>query len=147
MAKKALKGVKPVREGRSNPKRIVIKKARTSAKRVVQRKPTPAVSSLLTASSLVEDHLAIQQLLHKYCHVVDRGTADEVAALFHRTAVLLRRYQPRTPHGLRPLVAFVAREQYCRTVEQSGDFVCRATINYMTIFMQELLNREMIFNQ
>ncbi|MBI3795691.1 MAG: nuclear transport factor 2 family protein [Deltaproteobacteria bacterium] len=93
MAKKAMKGVKPVREGRSNPKRIVIKKARTTAKRVVRRKPTPAVSSFVTASSLVEDHLAIQQLLHKYCHVVDRGTADEVAALFHRTAVLLPRYE------------------------------------------------------
>ncbi len=29
----------------------------------------------------------------KYCHVVDHGTADEVAALFHRDAVLLPRYE------------------------------------------------------
>jgi hypothetical protein len=51
------------------------------------------MSPLRATSSLVEDHLAIQQLLHKYCHVVDRGTADEVAALFHRDAVLLPRYE------------------------------------------------------
>lgn len=40
-----------------------------------------------------EDHICIQQLLHKYCHAVDRGTADEVAALFHETGVLLPRYE------------------------------------------------------
>ncbi len=51
------------------------------------------MSPPLAASPLVEDYLAIQQLLHKYCHVVDRGTADEVAALFHHDAVLLPRYQ------------------------------------------------------
>ncbi len=34
----------------------------------------------------------IKQLLAKYCHRVDRGTADEVAALFAPDAVLLPRF-------------------------------------------------------
>ena len=45
-----------------------------------------------------EDYVAIQQLLHKYCHTVDRGTADEVAALFHENAVLLPRYESDQRH-------------------------------------------------
>ena len=44
-----------------------------------------------------EDTIAIQQLLHKYGHTVDRGTADEVAALFHENAVLLARYESDQP--------------------------------------------------
>ena len=51
-----------------------------------------------------EDHIAIQQLLHKYCHTVDRGTADEVAALFHETAVLLPRYESDQRHEGRQAV-------------------------------------------
>lgn len=39
------------------------------------------------------DVIAIQQVLHRYCHVVDRGTVDEVAALFHPDAVLLPAYE------------------------------------------------------
>ncbi len=93
MAKKAVKAAKPTGKGRSSAKRIVAKKVRTSAKRVVRRATAPAISPSRAASPLVEDYLAIQQLLHKYCHVVDRGTADEVAALFHRDAVLLPRYE------------------------------------------------------
>ena len=45
-----------------------------------------------------EDHIAIQQLLHQYCHAVDRGTADDVAALFHETAVLVPRYESDQRH-------------------------------------------------
>jgi hypothetical protein len=93
MAKKAMKAAKSAGKGRSKPKRIVAKKVRTSAKRVVPRKATPVRSSVPEVSSLVEDHLAIQQLLHKYCHAVDRGTADEVATLFHRDGILLPRYE------------------------------------------------------
>ena len=39
-----------------------------------------------------EDIAAIKQTLASYCHRVDRGTADEVAALFAETAVLYPRY-------------------------------------------------------
>ncbi|HEV8715194.1 MAG TPA: nuclear transport factor 2 family protein [Candidatus Binatia bacterium] len=93
MAKKAVKAAKPAGKKRSSARRTVAKKVRASAKRVVRRVTAPARSLPLPASSLLEDHLAIQQLLHKYCHVVDRGTAEEVAALFHRDAVLLPRHE------------------------------------------------------
>ena len=36
----------------------------------------------------VADQLAIQSLLNQYCHVVDRGTVDEIAALFAEDAIL-----------------------------------------------------------
>ena len=39
------------------------------------------------------DIVEIQQLLHRYCHAVDRGTVDDVVDVFHRNAVLLPRYQ------------------------------------------------------
>ncbi|TMA51901.1 MAG: nuclear transport factor 2 family protein, partial [Deltaproteobacteria bacterium] len=78
-------------KGGPSPKRTAAKVVRKPATRVTSRKaaaaPPPAVSPV------VEDHLAIQQLLHKYCHAVDRGTLDEIADLFHRTAVLLPRYE------------------------------------------------------
>lgn len=93
MAKKAAKLTKPKEKARSSAKRIVAKKVRMSAKRAARRATARKMSPPFAASPLVEDYLAIQQLLHKYCHVVDRGTADEVAALFHRDAVLLPRYQ------------------------------------------------------
>ena len=44
-----------------------------------------------------EDYIAIQQLLHKYGHMVDRGTADEVAALFHEDAVMLELWESDQP--------------------------------------------------
>lgn len=43
--------------------------------------------------SHADDVIAIQQVLHQYCHVVDRGTVDEVADLFHPDAVLLPAYE------------------------------------------------------
>jgi ketosteroid isomerase-like protein len=36
----------------------------------------------------VADQLAIVSLLNQYCHVVDRGTVDEIAALFADDAIL-----------------------------------------------------------
>ncbi len=93
MAQKAVKTTKPKGKARSSAKPTVAKKVRMSAKRVARSATAPTMSPPRATSSLVEDHLAIQQLLHKYCHVVDRGTADEVAALFHRDAVLLPRYE------------------------------------------------------
>src|SRR5262249_35166046 len=42
--------------------------------------------------SMTEDVVAIQQLLHRYCFVVDDGTPDEVASLFHETATLVPVY-------------------------------------------------------
>jgi hypothetical protein len=47
----------------------------------------------MSSTSTAEDLLAIQQLLHKYCHVVDRGTVDEIAELFHQDAILLPAYE------------------------------------------------------
>ena len=41
---------------------------------------------------MVEDVIAIQQLLHRYCFVVDSGTPDEIASLFHETATLVPVY-------------------------------------------------------
>ena len=38
------------------------------------------------------DHAGIKQTLAAYCHRVDRGTADEVAALFAQDAVLMPYY-------------------------------------------------------
>ena len=88
--KKAATGAKGARA-----KRTVAKAVHKPAKRAAPRQvATSAVVSFPPAASpVVEDHLAIQQLLHKYCHVVDRGTADEVADLFHRTGVLLPRHE------------------------------------------------------
>lgn len=56
-------------------------------------KATPALSVLLTASPVVEDYAAVLQLLYRYCHVIDRGTLDQIVALFHHDAVLLPRYE------------------------------------------------------
>ena len=39
-----------------------------------------------------DDIVAIEQLLYRYCFAVDKGTADEVAALFHESAVLMPIY-------------------------------------------------------
>ena len=54
--------------------------------------------------SYADDIIAIQQLLHTYCHVVDRGTVDEIADLFHRDAVLLPAYESDTRYEGRDAV-------------------------------------------
>jgi hypothetical protein len=41
---------------------------------------------------MTEDVVAIQQLLHRYCFLVDSGTPDQVASLFHETATLVPVY-------------------------------------------------------
>jgi hypothetical protein len=46
---------------------------------------------------MVEDVIAIQQLLHRYCFVVDSGTPDEIASLFHETATLVPVYSGEPP--------------------------------------------------
>jgi hypothetical protein len=51
-----------------------------------------------TAASPVEDRMAIEQLLHRYCHALDRGSIDEVVELFHRDAVLLPAYESDARH-------------------------------------------------
>lgn len=43
-------------------------------------------------SELCQDIVAIQQLLGRYCFAVDKGTADDIAALFHENAVLIPTY-------------------------------------------------------
>ena len=42
---------------------------------------------------MTSDIVEIEQLLHRYCHSVDRGTVDDVMQVFHRDAVLLPRYE------------------------------------------------------
>lgn len=95
--KKAAAGVKKATSPKraASAKKTVAKAVRTPAKRVLQRKvmTSPARSSSSPGSSVVEDYLAIQQLLSKYCHVVDHGSLDEIVALFHRNAVLLPRHE------------------------------------------------------
>ena len=62
------------------------KSARSAGERQVEAKPDRA-----TAASLTEDQMAIEQLLHRYCHVVDRGTVDEIVELFHRDTYYMAR--------------------------------------------------------
>jgi hypothetical protein len=69
------------------------KSGRSAGERQVEAKPGRAV-----AASLTEDQMAIEQLLHRYCHVLDRGTVDEIVALFHRDAVLLPAYESDARH-------------------------------------------------
>lgn len=120
------KTAKPVAKGGKT------KKA-TSAKRVAAkavRKPTPKAARKAVvsappfpaASPVVEDYIAIQQLLHKYCHVVDRGTADEVAELFHRDGVLCPRYESDERYEGREAV----RDWYARYMENF-----RAKVRYL----------------
>lgn len=98
MAKKAVKAAKSGEKAKTGAKKLAgakrtaVSAVHKPARRAPQRKAgtAPARSA---ASSVVEDQLAIQQLLHKYCHVVDRGTVDEIANLFHRDAVLLPAYE------------------------------------------------------
>ena len=46
---------------------------------------------------MVEDVVAIQQLLYRYCFVVDSGTPDEIASLFHESATLVPVYSGGQP--------------------------------------------------
>jgi len=117
--KKAATGAKGARA-----KRTVAKAVRKPAKRAAPRQvaASTVVSFPPAASPVVEDHLAIQQLLHRYCHVVDRGTADEVADLFHRTGVLLPRHESDERYEGREAV----RGWYARYMENF-----RSTVRYL----------------
>ena len=53
---------------------------------------------------MIEDIVAIEQVLYRYCHAVDRGTADEVAALFHEDGVLVPVYSGEEPRRGRAAV-------------------------------------------
>jgi hypothetical protein len=75
---------------RSETKRVAAKAARKPAKRGSAR-TTAALPTLPAASLLVEDYVAILQLLNKYCHTVDYRSLDEIMELFHRDAVLIVR--------------------------------------------------------
>ncbi len=83
-----------------------------------------------------DDIVAIQQLLHKYCHVVDRGTVDEIAELFHPAGVLLpayesdKRYEGREAvrgwyakydHTLRKGTKFLRHKIESPVIDVSGD--------------------------
>ena len=46
---------------------------------------------------MIEDVVAIEQLLHRYCFFVDTGTPDEIASLFHETATLVPVYSGEQP--------------------------------------------------
>jgi hypothetical protein len=99
MAKKAGKVVKNrksvVAGAKKAPrtKQVVAKAVRKPAKQAASGQAATMPIIPPAASPVVEDHVAILQVLHKYCHSVDRGTADEVAELFHRDGVLLPRYE------------------------------------------------------
>jgi hypothetical protein len=88
-----------------------------------------------TAASPVEDQIAIQQLLHRYCHALDRGSVDEVVELFHRDAVLLPAYESDARHvgheavrgwyenydrTLRANVRYLRHKISCPAIEVSG---------------------------
>jgi hypothetical protein len=92
MAKKTGKAAKSKKKATAT-KRTIAKAVRKPARRISLGGVTPALSALSTVSPVVEDHLEILQVLHKYCHAVDRGIADDVAELFHPDAVLLPRYE------------------------------------------------------
>lgn len=85
--KKTTRTQKPIAAAKRAATKIVKKPVKVAASRRAAAKP------IVAAPSWTEDHLAILQLLHKYCHVVDRGTADEVAALFHKDGVLVPRFE------------------------------------------------------
>lgn len=57
-----------------------------------------------------DDVTQIVQLLNQYCHVVDRGSAEEVAALFHPEAVLKPVYEGTAEHrGRAAILAWYSR--------------------------------------
>ena len=99
----ATKAAKPQKKSPAR-KRAIVKAIRKPAKTVAGTQITGKRVAASSASSIVEDHLAITQLLHQYCHAVDRGTADDVAALFHRNAVLFPRFESDAQHEGREAV-------------------------------------------
>lgn len=90
MAKKVMKKTTSVKKP-AVVKRTIEKAVRKSVKKTAARAVT--VKAPVAASSWAEDHLAILQLLHKYCHAVDRGMAEHVADLFHQDGALLPRFE------------------------------------------------------
>lgn len=93
MAKKVVKKAKTVKKPASTKRQAA--KVKTAPKPAKKVTPARVVATKKTTapSSWAEDQLAILQLLHKYCHAVDRGTAEDVAALFHERGVLLPRFE------------------------------------------------------
>ncbi len=68
------------------------------------------------------DIAEIQNLLNQYCHAVDRGSVDDIVAVFHRDAVLCPRYLGDDTHkGIDAIRAWYA--DYDRKV--------RSTVNPM----------------
>jgi hypothetical protein len=80
--------------------------------------------------------MAIEQLLHRYCHALDRGGIDEVVELFHRDAVLLPAYDSddrlvgreavrgwyaNYDQTLRANVRYLRHKISCPVIEVSGD--------------------------
>lgn len=92
MATRVVKKMKSTKKLTAAAKRAATKAVKKPVKKVTISRRV-AVKPVVAAPSWAEDHLAILQLLHKYCHAVDRGTADEVAALFHKDGVLLPRFE------------------------------------------------------
>jgi len=69
-----------------------------------------------------EDIVAIEQLLYRYCHVVDRGTVEALAGLFHPTAVLLPVYESdKRYEGREAVLAWYT--SFHRTVRASTKFL------------------------
>lgn len=58
----------------------------------------------MTTAQASADVTAIEQLLNRYCHTVDRASAEEVAALFHADAVLLPVYEGDARHAGRAAI-------------------------------------------
>ncbi len=52
----------------------------------------------------VADHLGVMNCLNQYCHLVDRGSVDEIVALFAEDAVLLTPYQGNGRFAGRPAI-------------------------------------------
>jgi len=66
--------------------------AAKSARKSTERGSSRAAVTLYELSpalQLVEDYAAIQQLLNRYCRIVDHGSLDEIMELFHRDPVLI----------------------------------------------------------
>lgn len=65
-----------------------------------------------------EDVTAIEQLLHQYCHAVDRGSVEDILAVFHADAVLRPVYLGDDVHKGREAVGTWYR-RYDETVRAS----------------------------
>ena len=69
---------------------------------------------------MTEDIVAIEQLLHRYCHKLDQGKAGEVAALFAENAVLIPEYEGSGEHvGRDAILAWYTR--YCENLVAAVD--------------------------